>query len=353
MLSVIVDVATGLTPPPGIQEDRALRLFTITLCADGLDLGAGARRCFPLAVRNVRPLDGSSLRYRVEAPLPVWVAPWVYDLTVRFPGAQVALPRAVLVREDAAQAFVLAPRVAPQAQGLGWPEDDAVVIGSHAQPRASTLGSRADALIRVHVSDPGLLLSGGSFRGFPLPDAAGGFAAGFVALVQRTGRAPVSMTKRQGPPGFSLALAPVSAEAGRPVQLTARGAPPGALVFWWLDPARGALGSRVTTVFLLRGSAPLELAAVATDGRSAQAQVVLPIWQRRSFGCTIAGGDGRAGAQGSPANCFMLLGIACLVLSCSRRGARFAIAPPRTQPLLRLAREKPGASGLEGSGGRG
>ncbi|HEX6242995.1 MAG TPA: hypothetical protein VFZ61_18910, partial [Polyangiales bacterium] len=43
LLTLEVEVATGLTPPPGIQEDRAHRAFGLSLCADGVDLGAGAR----------------------------------------------------------------------------------------------------------------------------------------------------------------------------------------------------------------------------------------------------------------------------------------------------------------------
>jgi hypothetical protein len=341
-LSATVDVATGLTPPPGIQEDRALRLFAITLCADGIDLGAGARRCFPLAVRNVRPVDGSSLRYRVEAPVPVWVAPWVYDLTLRFPGGEVAAPRAVIVS--------LASGSEPEA---GY-EPAPVFARSERGVTLSKGSAGAASRVRVHVGAGGFALAGGSFRAFPLPDVAHGFAPGFVALVLRQGSEPVSMTKRQGERAFPLLFSAGRAEAGRPTRLRAAGFPPGTTVFWWLDPARGALGSDVTTVFLLRGQAPLELLAVAPDGRVARRQALLPIWQRRAFGCSLTGlGPAPLRAE-STVNWFILLAIA---LSCVRRcrgGARFAIAAPRAQRPKRLLSEAGRARRRKkGLGGRG
>lgn len=307
MLSLLVAVATGLTPPPGVQEDRALRLFTITLCAEGIDLGAGAQRCFPLAVRNLRPLDGSSLRYRVEAPLPVWVAPWRYDLNLRFPGGQVSVPRAVIVREQPVTSFDLAPAHEPSADGMAV--------------------SSAGGLVRVHVGPAGLALAdGGRFQGFPLPDRARGFAPGFVALIEARPGQRFTMTKRQDAPTFPLSFQLGRAEAGRPVQLGVRAEVRGARFFWWLDPARGALGSDVTTVFLLRGKAPIQLLAVAPDGRFARSQTVLPIWQRRAFGCALGAWPTSASPAGSFAKWFILLLGAWTCRRCSRGGPRFAIA---------------------------
>jgi hypothetical protein len=200
--------------------------------------------------------------------------------------------------------------------------------------------AQAELLVRVHVGSAGLALSGATFRGYPLLDPARGFAPGFVALVQRRGAQPVTMTKRQdaAPPAPVLRSSP--AYAGSPVALRADGAPPGARVFWWLDPARGALGSDVTTVFLLRGRAPLQLLLVAPDGRVAQREVVLPIWQRRAVGCALQTGGGAAEGLGSFANCFVLLAWWAWRRGCCPRGARFAIGrqgeprrgPRRAQP---------------------
>lgn len=77
-LQAVVEVASGLTPPPGIQTERALRGFAARACS--------ARGCRPLTVRNVRPLDAHSLLYRVEAPIPRDMGRGLYDLELRFPG---------------------------------------------------------------------------------------------------------------------------------------------------------------------------------------------------------------------------------------------------------------------------
>jgi hypothetical protein len=77
-LQAVVEVASGLTPPPGVQTERALRGFAARAC--------WRRGCRPLTVRNVRPVDAHSLRYRVEAPLPRDLSGGLYDLELRFPG---------------------------------------------------------------------------------------------------------------------------------------------------------------------------------------------------------------------------------------------------------------------------
>jgi hypothetical protein len=78
-LAVEFEAAHGLTPPPGIQNERALRGFAARLCSSA---------CVPLAALNVRPRDGWSLLYRVEFAVPAELAAGRYDLDVRFPGAQ-------------------------------------------------------------------------------------------------------------------------------------------------------------------------------------------------------------------------------------------------------------------------
>jgi hypothetical protein len=160
------------------------------------------------------------------------------------------------------------------------------------------------------------------------------------------------MTKRQAEAAFPLLFQPGRAEAGRPVQLRAQGFPPGSRVFWWLDPARGALGSDVTTVFLLRGRAPLQLLAVAPDGRVGRRQVVLPIWQRRAFGCSVRASPAAARRSGSSVNCLVLLALGLCYRRRSRGGPRFAIGRAE-RSVGGASREGPSAAALKGLGGRG
>jgi hypothetical protein len=270
-----VETASGLTPPPGLQEDRAHRWFAISLCASGLPLGAPERSCFPLPVRNVRPLDGASLGYRVEAPVPRWVAPWSYDLALRFPGGHAELAGGVRVSGGAGAEAPLELR--PEAGGF--------LIAA-----APGRGAR----VRVHVGAAGMLAQGARFDAYPAPDAAHGFRAGFVALLALAPGARVRVVPRAGGAAPPLRILAPDAEAGRPVELQAQAGP--GQVFWWLDAERGGVGRAVTARFVLRGSAPIQALLVSEDGRSNLAQGRVTVRARRAFGCALAARSTRDGA---------------------------------------------------------
>jgi hypothetical protein len=261
-----VETASGLTPPPGLQEDRAHRWFAISLCARGLAVGAPERSCFPLPVRNVRPLDGASLGYSVEAPVPRWVAPWSYDLALRFPGGQAELADGVQV--TGAPRPVAAAALSPEAGGFR-------IVA------APERGAR----LRVHVGAAGMLAQGARFEPYPLPDVAHGFRPGFVALLTLAPGAHVRLLPRPAANPPRLRIVAPGTEAGRPVSLRAE-ADPGQ-VFWWLDAERGAVGRTVTTRFVLRGAAPIEAILVSEDGRSSHARGRVAVRARRAFGCAL------------------------------------------------------------------
>jgi hypothetical protein len=268
LLALTVEVATGLTPPPGVQEDRAHRAFALSLCADGLDLGAGRRRCFPLPVHNVRPCDAISLRYRVEARVPDWLAPSRYDLSLRFPGGQAHAPGALVVAHVATE---------PIAEAAGESVAAGLVMEGGAQGRR----------VRVHVGETGMQLQGARFEAYPIPDASG-FAPGFVGLIQVPPGGRGFVTKRQETARFPLAIAPLEAELGRLVTLRLRGAPARSQVFWWLGARTGGRGSAFTTRFLYPGKQAVQVLAVSHDGRVGLLSQSLPIWQRRALGCSLA-----------------------------------------------------------------
>ncbi len=102
-LRVELETPHGLTPPPGIQNERALRGFTARLCAE---------HCVPLVALNVRPRDGWSLVYRAEFAVPAELAPGHYELDVRFPGGLARLPGGVTI-----EPAVAAPSSAILAEG--------------------------------------------------------------------------------------------------------------------------------------------------------------------------------------------------------------------------------------------
>ena len=97
-LQMTVRVASGLTPPPGVQTERALRGFVARACSERATSTTGEpERCTRLTVRNVRPTDAHSLIYRVEAPLPRDLPAGLYHLELRFPGGVSRAPHALRV----------------------------------------------------------------------------------------------------------------------------------------------------------------------------------------------------------------------------------------------------------------
>jgi hypothetical protein len=118
-----VRVPAALTPPPGVQQARALRQFSAELIGAGLVLNAGAQHRHHVLVSSVRPDGASSLLYRVRIEVPAYVAPGTYALVLGTPFGERVAQAAVRVLAQGA-----APRVGtcppPSAADLGsWPVD--------------------------------------------------------------------------------------------------------------------------------------------------------------------------------------------------------------------------------------
>jgi hypothetical protein len=110
-----VRVPAALTPPPGVQQERALSGWSAELIGDGIVLGSVAvAHRHSLAVISVRPDAGFSLVYRVRLALPAYVAPGSYALWLRTPFGDRRAERAVAVTSPG-----VAPRMAAvPASGL-------------------------------------------------------------------------------------------------------------------------------------------------------------------------------------------------------------------------------------------
>jgi hypothetical protein len=81
-----VRLPAALTPPPGVQQERALRGWFAELVGQGVALaGAPASHRHSLAILTVRPDSGSSLIYRIRVLVSAYVAPSVYSLLLRTP----------------------------------------------------------------------------------------------------------------------------------------------------------------------------------------------------------------------------------------------------------------------------
>jgi hypothetical protein len=75
--SFVVELPAGITPPPGVQQDRALWQWHVQLRAKGVGWDAPAEVSFPLRVSNVRPRASHGRDYQAEVRIPLWVAPSV------------------------------------------------------------------------------------------------------------------------------------------------------------------------------------------------------------------------------------------------------------------------------------
>ncbi|MAT27122.1 MAG: hypothetical protein CMN29_19585 [Sandaracinus sp.] len=98
-----VRVPAPLTPPPGVQQEKALRGWTATLHGRGRIVAEPAEHRVPLRVVDVRPDAQATLVYRARVELPAWLAPGLYDLELATPGSP-AMTRPASVRVRPARA---------------------------------------------------------------------------------------------------------------------------------------------------------------------------------------------------------------------------------------------------------
>lgn len=303
-----VRTGTGLTPPPGLQEPRAHRGFGVRLCARGLPLGAEAYSCFALPVRDVRPVDSHSLVYRVEVPLPAWVAPWVYDVGLRFPGGS----------DEAAAALIVEPSASGRAGTGGAAEGEGAALAARGRhvldpERAGlfeALGSsfrlRAPAGVhpayfRVHLGPgAGVEAPGAAVSFYPRVDDRGAFSDGALAIVQLAPGASTTLVRLSRPPRSDYRLAPARAYAGQTVELEVLGvaehAP--ARVFWWLGAGEGAIGARVPARFVHRRPEPVGAVVLEPDGRATRLDGHVDLAPRRVASCGVGAGVPADAARG-------------------------------------------------------
>ncbi len=109
-----VRVPSGLTPPPGVQQDRALVGWSSELVGDGVAVSGRAEHRYPLRVVDVRPDGSSSLVYRATVLVPRWAAPGTYGLRLMAPGGGAALAGAVRIVEPDHDPIVALARATPR-----------------------------------------------------------------------------------------------------------------------------------------------------------------------------------------------------------------------------------------------
>jgi hypothetical protein len=108
-----VRLATPLTPPPGHQQEKALRGWSVELLgrAGRLSPSTHVEHRYELRVSDIRPDSRAGLVYRASIPIPPWVAPGTYDVRIKAPGTREHMVAVASLR-------VLRPGAEPRVQRL-------------------------------------------------------------------------------------------------------------------------------------------------------------------------------------------------------------------------------------------
>jgi hypothetical protein len=208
-LIVRARLSLPLTPPPGVQQERALEGFEAQLVGHAQVLsGQRVEQSTPLEVVNVRPEGPSSLRYRLSLPVPAWVAPGTYDLLLRAKGASLSARSAVRVLTSgdaprlgaAGDRVRLDPRAAVHAPIDLWIETTSVASDRDASlpdaslpdaPTAAPVLRTAGLVGALRVGDALWVLGGCAALHLP-------FEVEVASVLRAEGRARVADVKRSG-----------------------------------------------------------------------------------------------------------------------------------------------------------
>jgi len=132
-----VRVPSGLTPPPGVQQDRALEKWAAELIGAGIELERHTPHRYVVRVVNVRPDGPSSLVYRATIAIPAWTAPGTYALRIRVPGGERTTERSVRVIEAGTRPVVALAGGDELPPTLEHAAVDAWITTARAAPRSS------------------------------------------------------------------------------------------------------------------------------------------------------------------------------------------------------------------------
>lgn len=262
----------ALTPPPGVQQPRALEGWSGTLVGQAwsVDAGAVVTHGYFVAVSDVRPDGGASLVYRARLELPPWVAPGEYALTLATPGGELrdarvrvggATPGPVQARRegDALRIAVDAAHATPVHVAIGASGSRPVeVLGAAVEwhPAASELSPSERAVVGVARLAPG------------------------EALVARL------LPAREEAPTLRLPAGAV--EAGTRVALEVTGADPGTRVAWEVGGrAVGWNAGAHAHVFARGGRERVRALVVTADGVSTPLSEVVEVHPAGQRGCGV------------------------------------------------------------------
>lgn len=258
VLSISVRLSNALTPPPGIQQARALRDWSARLTGHADLVDGNAQYAYELQVTNLRPESARSLDYRVEVPLPEWIAPGDYDVLVTGNGGQASVPRAVKVRTQGHSAPPAWTVVLPLDRRLSKPP-----AGTRWYP-STHFGSavQAPAVLAQLPASPSPQATVAIEASRPLPirvEASGSLRPGQVTTLV------------------------AAYEQGHAL-------PKATTVAWWLDDGSSSLGSAtLPQVFEASGPAPGALIVIDAQGNASRATFEVQVQAGVRFGCQSQG----------------------------------------------------------------
>jgi len=262
VLSISVRLSNALTPPPGIQQARALRDWSARLTGHADLVDGNAQYAYELRVTNLRPQGARSLDYRVEIPLPEWIAPGDYDVLLTGNGGQASVPHAVKVRTAGHNASPRWTVVLPLGRRLSKPP-----AGTRWYP-STHFGSAVQA--------PGVVAQ---LPASPPPEAIVAIEASRRLSI----RVEASGSLRAGQ------VTTLAAEQGQG-QAQGSGVPKATTVAWWLDDGSSALGSATLPhVFEASGPAPGALLVIDAEGNASRATFEVQVQSGVRFGCQSQG----------------------------------------------------------------
>jgi hypothetical protein len=225
------ELRTALTPPPGIQQDRALFGWEAALSTSShVAVPDAPPHRYPVRVSQIRPA-GPTLLYRFRFEIPAWVPPDTYDLEVAGPGFRATRGAGVRVVDPDRSLPVAYHACAP---GEGVPQSawdaldvEAVVLSLESCPEVAIdpVGLPHAALV---VASP-RALAADIFRKLIGPTRfavdAGGHRLLFAGDDRAFADAEHARAKREGRAVTSIPLA--GTPDGRTVRLSPGGAPQG------------------------------------------------------------------------------------------------------------------------------
>jgi hypothetical protein len=171
-LLVRLQLPAALTPPPGVQQERALRGFSAELIGAGIELGGAHSLRYVLPIVAIRPDAGTTLLYRVRLDLPAYAAPGTYGIVLHTPFGERRAERSVRVLSAGTP-----PRIAR------CPPPSAANAAGSANTGASTVATVGGSTGASAVANASSVADASARRGASVSaDASAGISAGLASL---------------------------------------------------------------------------------------------------------------------------------------------------------------------------